>query len=87
MPLQSTLINDHETVFLVVAVPKPILEDRNKAEQTIQFLQSRKAGIPVALVTCDASGAPTAYYGPGNLAIRLLRHPATTMTWSDMPLG
>jgi hypothetical protein len=87
MPLQSTLINDHEIAFLVVAVPKLVLEDRNKAEQTIQFLQSRRAGMPVALVTCDESGAPSAYYGPGDLAIRLLRRPAATMTWSDLPLA
>jgi hypothetical protein len=85
--LQSALINDHETTFLVVAVPKLILDDRDKAEQTIRFLQSRRAGLPVALVTCDTSGSPTAYYGPGNLAIRLLRWPATTMAWNDMTLG
>jgi hypothetical protein len=87
MPLQSTLIGDHENAFLVVAVPKLILDDRNKAEQTIQFLQSRRAGLPVVLVTCDASGAPTAYYGPGDLAIRLMRRPAAPMNWSDLPLA
>jgi hypothetical protein len=87
MPLQSTLINDHEATFLVVAVPKPVLDDREKAEQTIQFLQSRGNGLPVALVTCDESGAPTAYYGRGDLALRLLHHPAATITWSDLPLA
>jgi hypothetical protein len=87
MPLQSTLIKDHETAFLVVAVPKLILDDRDKAEQTIQFLQSRRQGLPVALVTCDEIGTPTAYYGRGDLAIRLLRRPATAMAWSDMPLA
>ena len=87
MPLQSALINDHENAFLVVAVPKPILDDHEKSEQIIQFLQSCRAGLPVALVTCDESGAPTAYFGPGDLAIRLLRRPATPMIWSDMPLA
>jgi hypothetical protein len=87
MPLQSTLIHDHENAFLVVAVPKLVLDDRDKAEQTIQFLQSRRAGMPVALVTCDAAGIPTAYYGPGHLAIRLLRRTATPMAWSDLPLA
>jgi hypothetical protein len=87
MPLQSAVINDHENTFLVVAVPKLVLDDRDKAEQTIQFVQSRRAGLPVALVTCDEAGAPTAYYGPGHLAIRLLRRPATPMPWSDMPLA
>jgi hypothetical protein len=87
MPLQSTLINDHENAFLIVAVPKQVLDDRNKAEQTIQFLQSRRAGLPVALVTCDASGTPTAYYGPGDLALRLLRRTTAPMTWSEMPLA
>jgi hypothetical protein len=86
MLLQSTLINDHETVFLVVAVPKLILDDHDKAEQTIQFLQSRRQGLPVALVTCNEAGTPTAYYGRGDLAIRLLRRSATTMAWSDMSL-
>jgi len=87
VPLQSALISDHESAFLIVAVPKLILDDRIKAEQTVQFLLSRGDGLPVALVTRDAAGAPTAYYGPGDLAIRLLRRKATTMTWSDMPLG
>ena len=87
MPLRSALISDHESAFLIVAVPKPILDDRAKAEQTVQYLLSRGDGLPVALVTCDASGAPTAYYGPGDLVIRLLRRPATTMTWSDMRLS
>jgi hypothetical protein len=84
MPLQSALISDKESAFLVVAVPKLILDDRAKAAQTVQFLQSRGAGLPVALVTCDAAGAPTAYYGRGDLAIRLLRRPAPTMTWSHV---
>ena len=86
MPLQSALITDHENAFLVVAVPKLILGDRAKAKQAIQFLQSHGAGLPVALVTCDAAGAPTAYYGRSDLAIRLLRQPVTTMTWSHVPL-
>ena len=86
MPLQSALIRDKESAFLVVAVPKLVLDDRAKAEQTVQFLQSRGAGLPVALVTCDAAGAPTAYYGRGDLAIRLLCQPAPTMTWSHMLL-
>jgi hypothetical protein len=87
MRLQSTLIHDHEVAFLVVAVPKLILDDRDKAEQTIQFLQSRGNGLPVALVTRDEAGAPTAYYGRGDLAIRLLHSSAATMTWSDLQLA
>ena len=86
MPLQSALISDHESAFLIVAVPKQILDDRVKAEQTVQFLQSREAGLPVALVTCDESGAPTAYFGRGDLAIRLLRRPAAPVAWRHVPL-
>jgi hypothetical protein len=86
MPLKSALISEHENPFLIVAVPKQILDDRIKAEQTVQFLQSRESGLPVALVTCDNAGAPIAYYGRGDLAIRLLRRPAATMDWSQLPL-
>ncbi len=86
MPLQSALITDHESTFLIVAVPKQVLDDHNKAEQTLQFLQSRGGELLIALVTCDARGVPTAYYGPGDLSIRLLRRPSTTMDWSDMRL-
>jgi hypothetical protein len=85
MPLQSALITDHESTFLIVAVPKQVLDDRIKAEQTFQFLQSRGIQHPIALVTCDAHGAPTAYYGRGDLSIRLLRR-SSTMDWSDMQL-
>ena len=87
MTLQSAVISDHESAFLIVAVPKLILDDRTKAEQTIQFLQSRGDGLPVALVTCDAAGAPTAYYGRGDLALRLLRRQATTVSWRPVRLS
>jgi hypothetical protein len=72
--------------FMVVAVPKPVMDDRRKAEQTIQFFQARWAGMPVALVTRDARGAPTAYYGPGDLALQLLRIPPTAVPWKDLSL-
>ena len=78
MPHQSTLINDHENTFLVVAVPKLVLDDHDKAEQIIQFLQLCRAGLPgLRWLLAMSSGAPTAYFGPGDLAIRLLRRPAT----------
>ncbi len=87
MPLQSALITDPESTFLIVAVPKQILDDRIKAEQTLQFLQSRGVDLPIALVTRDAQGAPTAYYRRGDLSIRLLRRPPMAMGWRDMPLS
>jgi hypothetical protein len=68
---------------MVVVVPKPVLDDRPKAEQTIQFLQTRWGGMPISLVTCDAQDAPTAYYGPGDLALQLLRIPPTAVPWKD----
>ena len=87
MALQSALITDHESAFLVVAVPKLVLDDRSKAEQTMRYLEERGAGVPVALVTCNEVGAPTAYYGRSDLAIRLLRQRSQAMSWRDLPLS
>ena len=83
MRIQSATIIAQGITFMVVEVPKPVLDDRAKAEQTIQFLQMRWGGMPIALVTCDAKGAPTAYYGPGDLALQLLRIRPTTVPWKD----
>jgi hypothetical protein len=86
MRIQSAVIIAQGITFMVVAVPKPVLDDRQKAEQTINFLQARWAGMPLALVTCDPLGAPTAYYGPGDLALQLLRIPPTAVPWKDLSI-
>jgi hypothetical protein len=57
-----------------------------KAEQTIHFLQTRWVGKPIALVMCDARGSPTAYYGPGDLALQLLRISPTAVPWKDLSI-
>jgi len=86
MRIQSAVITAQGITFLVVAVPKPVMDDQLKAEQTIHFLQARWVGMPIALVTCDAHGAPTAYYGPGHLAMQLLRIPPTAVPWKDLSI-
>jgi hypothetical protein len=83
MHIRSAVIIAQGITFMVVAVPQPVLSDQQKAEQTIHFLQARWGGMPIALVTCDAKGAPTAYYGPGDLALQLLRIPPTAVPWKD----
>lgn len=85
--LRHAHIPDPTQPFLVVAVPPPVIADCAQAEQTLQFLQARVAKLPIVLIACNDHGAPTAYYGPGNLAIRLLRIPASTMRWSDLSLS
>jgi hypothetical protein len=86
MRIQSAVIIAQGITFLVVAVPKPVLDDQRKAEQTIHFLQARWVGMPIALVTCDARGWPTAYYGPGDLALQLLRIPPAAVPWKDLSI-
>jgi hypothetical protein len=86
MRVQSAVITAQGLSFMIVAVPKPVMDDRQKAEQTIRFLQARWAGMPIGLVTRDARGAPTAYYGPGNLALQLLHIPPTTVLWQDVAI-
>jgi hypothetical protein len=86
MHVQSAVITVPGSTFMVVAVPKPILDDQQKAMQTMHFLQARWVAMPIALVTCDAQGAPTSYYGPGDLALQLLRVPSTALPWSELSL-
>jgi hypothetical protein len=86
MRIQSAVIIAQGITFMVVAVPKSVLDDQRKAEQTIHFLQARWVGMPIALVTCDAHGSPMAYYGSGDLALQLLRIPPTAAPWKDLSI-
>jgi len=85
MSIKSALITDADPMFLVVAVPQRVLADPTRAEQTVWFFQRRLSGLPTALVTCDTRGAPTAYFGRGDLAARLLRIAPTALPWKDLP--
>jgi hypothetical protein len=86
MRVQRAIITAQGITFMVVAVPKQIIDDRAKAEQTVKFLQSRWVGMPIALVTRDDRGAPTAYYGRGDLAMRLIHIPPTAVPWGDLSI-
>jgi hypothetical protein len=86
MRLQRAVITDHDTPFMVVAVPKPVIDDRAMAERTVRFLQQRWANLPIALVTRDDQGAPNAYYGRDDLVMPLLRIPPAELPWSDVPI-
>jgi hypothetical protein len=86
MSIQSAVVTVPGSTFMVVEVPKSVLDDQHKAMQTIQFLQARRVEMPIALVTCDERGAPTAYYGPGHLALQLLRVSSTTLLWNELSL-
>jgi len=86
MRIQSAVIIAQGITFMVVSVPKLVLDDQQKVEQTITFFQSRWVGMPIALVTCDELGSPTAYYGPGDLALQLLRIPPTAVPWKDLSI-
>lgn len=85
MSIKSALIAEGDLLFLLVAVPQPVLDDRTKAEQTVRFFQRRLSGLPTALVTRDAFGAPKAYYGRGDLVFRLLHIPPANLPWKDLP--
>jgi hypothetical protein len=86
MQLHSAIIADQDLTFLIIAVPYPVLTDRTKAEQTVQFFQRRSVGLPVALVTRDSEGAPTAYFGRTDLAARLLQTPPAALRWQDFAI-
>jgi hypothetical protein len=86
MRVHSAVITGQGITFMIVAVPKLIIDDRGKAEQTIQFLQTRWGGLPIARVTRDERGAPAAYYGRGDLAMQLIRVPPSAMPWNDLSI-
>ena len=86
MHLQSALITNQNLTFMVVAVPDAVLNDRTTAEQTVRFFQNHSSGLPIALVTRDERGAPTAFYGRRDLAPRLVRIPSTALPWQDLPV-
>lgn len=87
MQVQSAVVTVPGSTFMIVRVPTSILDDKQKAVQTLQFLQARRRELPIALVTCNEQGAPTGYYGPGNLALQLLRIPPTALPWTELALA
>jgi 2-polyprenyl-6-methoxyphenol hydroxylase-like FAD-dependent oxidoreductase len=87
MQIHHAIITDQESSFRIVAVPGPVMADRTQAERTVQFLQTRLTELPIALVTRNEDGTPAAYYGRGDLAVRLLRLPTTAVRWDVLPLA
>ena len=85
MQVQSALISDTNQPFLLIAVPSRVLANQSEAEQTMRFFQTRSV-IPIALVICDAYGAPSGYYGRSDLATRLLQTPSAALRWQDIPI-
>jgi hypothetical protein len=85
MSIKSALITNDDLMFLLVAVPQPVLADPRKAEQAVKFFQRRLSGLPTALVTRDASGELTAYFGRGDLAMQLLHIAPSRLPWKDLP--
>ena len=83
MKLYFARITQHGQTFTIVRVQPTILEDRAKAEQAIAWLQTRYFQMPTALLTCDNSGAPQAYYGRRDLALILARTPYTAVSWQE----
>lgn len=83
MTLHFARISQNGQTFTVVRVQPAFLEDHAKAEQAIQWLQTRYFQMPTALMTCDNRGAPQAYYGRRDLALVLLRTPCAAMTWQE----
>lgn len=83
MKLRYARITGHGQTFTVVRVQPAILEDRAKAEQAIQWLETRYFQTPTALMTCDNRGAPQAYYGRRDLALVLARTPCAAVAWQE----
>lgn len=86
MTFQGAMINEQNASFLVVNVPRAVIEDADKAEQTVAFLQRQFPTYPIALVTRNESGAPTSYYGRSDIAVQLLHHSGHTLPWQTFNL-
>jgi hypothetical protein len=81
--LHYARIAQHGQTFTVVRVQPAILEDHTKAEQAIEWLQTRYFRMPTALLSCDNRGAPQAFYGRRDLALVLLRTPCAAVAWQE----
>jgi hypothetical protein len=79
----ATITNDQHT-FTVVIVPKVILDDQQRAEQTIQFLQARHFQTPTVLMARDQHGVPNSFYGRGDIAVVLAHIAPATIPWQEL---
>jgi hypothetical protein len=87
MTFQGAFIAAHNLSFMVVLVNKSIIDDRARAEQTIQFFQSRLASTPTVLMARDYYGTPSAYYGRRDIALILARMPPETLEWKEFSIA
>jgi hypothetical protein len=83
MTLHYARVSQHGHTFTVVRVHPAFLQDQAKAEQAINWLQTRYFQTPTALMTFDHRGTPQGYYGRRDLALVLLRTPCSALSWQE----
>jgi hypothetical protein len=83
MKLHYARITQYGQTFAIVRVQPAILRDTAKAEQAIEWLQTRYFQMPTALMACDNHGMPQAYYGRRDLALVLIHTPCAAVAWQE----
>jgi hypothetical protein len=87
MKLRYARVTQDEQTFAVVRVQPAVLEDRAKAEQAIQWLQSSYFHMPTVLLACNSHGVAQSYYGRGDLALVLVHTPSSAIDWQEVGVG
>ena len=87
MTIRYTVIDDQGCTFTVVLVQKAFLDNRATADQAIHWFQTRRFHMPTALMARDERGIPNAYYGPGELALRLARVQLANLPWQETKIS
>ena len=83
MKLHYARITQQGQTFAIVRVQSAILQDQAKADQAIQWLQTRYFQMPTALMVCDNLGMLRACYGRKDLALALIHASRTAVIWQE----
>lgn len=82
MKFQGTVIKEQNVTFAIVIVKKSILNDKTKANETINSFQPIFPGLPIVLMAQDAKGTPT-YYGRDDISKFLSKTPLQNIPWKE----
>ena len=85
MGFQGAVIKEQGVTFAIVVVKRSDVGNRNEADRTIASFQRVFPGMPVVLMSQDATGTP-AYYGRKDIVRFLAKVPLSAIPWKQYTL-
>ena len=82
MKFQGAVITEQGITFAIVIVKNHIINNKQKAIETIESFVSVFPGIPIILMAQNTRGVPI-YYGRDDIARFMAKVPLTAIPWKE----